>query len=524
MLENKDLQAVVVSTPDHWHALMTMMSCAAGKDVYVEKPLTVFIREGRWMTDVARPHNRIVQVGTQQRSGRHYQRARELMQSGYIGKIMSIRAAAYRNIMPGFGSPPDSTAPNDFNYDMWLGPAPARPYNKQRGIYHFRWFWDYSGGQMTNLGAHEIDIMQWVMNVKGPTAVTSTGGRFAVQEAGETPDTQDALFEYPGFTTSYSFREASAGRRAGAGLEFFGTKGSLLVSRSGFEVFPDMKANPANSIPVFQGQPAGGPERSTVKPEPWVAAIKEPGSSAEQFDLHARNFLDCVKNRQRPIADVEGGHQVTTACHLANLSLRASAANFSGIRRGSKSPATPKPPPCSNAPIASPGIPSSEDCCDARRRDRHHFETPMELTRRDFFQTAALAAATASAAHSAAPPPDEWFDRPMRWAQLTLAEDDPGTFDLPFWLDYFRRTHSDAACLSAGGCVAYYPTKVPLHYRSQWLGNHDPFGELVAGCRQQNMVVIARTDPHAAHQDVVDAARPDWIAVNAEGNKIHAPR
>ena len=322
MLENRDLQAVVVCTPDHWHALMTMMACAAGKDVYVEKPLTVFVREGRWMTDVARRHNRVVQVGTQQRSGRHYQRARDLLQSGYIGRIMSIRAASYRNIMPGFGIPADSPAPREFDYDMWLGPAPARPYNKMRGLYHFRWFWDYSGGQMTNLGAHEIDIMQWVMKVKGPTAVSSSGGRFAIKEAGETPDTQDALFEYPGFTTAYSFREASAGRRAGTGLEFFGTKGSLMISRSGFEVFPDMKSNPANAIPVFQGHPAGGPERVDVKPEPWVAALKEPGSSAQQFDLHARNFLDCVKSRQRPIADVEGGHQVTTACHLANLSLR----------------------------------------------------------------------------------------------------------------------------------------------------------------------------------------------------------
>jgi hypothetical protein len=145
---------------------------------------------------------------------------------------------------------------------------------------------------------------------------------------------------------------------------------------------------------------------------------------------------------------------------------------------------------------------------------------PTDLTRRAFLETAALAAAASSAA--AAPPDDGWFDRPMRWAQLTLVEDDPGKFDLSFWLDYFRRTHSDAACLSAGGCVAYYPTRVPLHYRSQWLGDRDPFGDLVAGCRKLNMVVIARTDPHAAHQDIADA-HPDWIAVNAEGNKIHHP-
>ncbi len=108
-----------------------------------------------------------------------------------------------------------------------------------------------------------------------------------------------------------------------------------------------------------------------------------------------------------------------------------------------------------------------------------------------------------------------WVDRPMRWAQLTLVEDDPGTFDLAFWLDYFRRTHSDAACLSAGGCVAYYPTDVPFHHRSRWLADRDPFGELVAGCRKLGMVVLARTDPHATYDDV-RKAHPDWIAVDAE--------
>jgi hypothetical protein len=142
--------------------------------------------------------------------------------------------------------------------------------------------------------------------------------------------------------------------------------------------------------------------------------------------------------------------------------------------------------------------------------------------RRDFLRNAAIAgsalALPGERRGSAAPESEGWFDRPMRWAQLTLVEDDPGKYDLNFWLDYFKRTHSDAACLSAGGCVAYYPTKIPLHYRSQWLGNSDAFGDLVAGCRKMNMVVIARTDPHAAHQDVCDA-HPDWIAVDAEGRK-----
>ncbi|MEP7366947.1 MAG: Gfo/Idh/MocA family oxidoreductase [Acidobacteriota bacterium] len=322
MFEDKDVQAVVVSTPDHWHALLTMMACAAGKDVYVEKPLTVFVKEGRWMTQVARKHNRIVQTGTQQRSGLHYQKARELIRAGHIGKVMSVRMTAYRNIMPGFGVTPDSTAPADFDYDMWLGPAPKRPFNAKRGIYHFRWFWDYSGGQMTNLGAHHIDIMHWYMDVLGPTGVCSSGGRLALEGTGETPDTQDAIYEYPGFTVAYSSREASLGHREGPGLCFYGTKGSLAISRGGFDVVSDLKFPPENLIPRFRGAAVGGAQRVEVKPDPWTQAMKQPGSSDEQFDLHARNFLDCVKSRQKPISEVEDGHRVAVACHLANISLR----------------------------------------------------------------------------------------------------------------------------------------------------------------------------------------------------------
>jgi predicted dehydrogenase len=322
MLESKDVDAVVVSTPDHWHAMATILSCAAGKDVYVEKPLTLFVKEGRWMVNAARKYRRVVQCGTQQRSGLHYQKARDLIRGGYPGKVMEARSGSFRNVMPGFGSPADSAPPAGFDYDMWLGPAPKRPYNPHRGLYHFRWFWDYSGGQMTNLGAHEIDIVQWVMQFKGPLAVASSGGRYALQDNGETPDTQDAIFEYPGMTMHYSFREASAGRRAYTGLEFAGTKGTLAITRGGFEVVPDMKIDPNNAIPTFNGQPSGGPPRSSAKGEPWCQPVKESGSSAEQLDLHVRNFLDCVKTRHSPIADVEDGHHTAVACHLANISLR----------------------------------------------------------------------------------------------------------------------------------------------------------------------------------------------------------
>jgi predicted dehydrogenase len=321
LLDDKNVQAVVISTPDHWHALMTIMACAAGKDAYVEKPMTLFVREGRWMVTAARRWNRIVQVGTQQRSGLHYQEACELVRAGHIGKVHSVRMRAFRNITPGFGRPADANPPRDIDYDLWLGPAPRRPYNPHRALYHFRWYWDYSGGQMTNLGAHSIDIMQWYMQVAGPGAVSSSGGRFVLEDGGETPDTQDALFEYPGFTAMWSHREMGVGRR-GPGLEFVGSKGSMTVSREAFEVVPDMKIDPRNTIPTFQGHPSGGPERTRSKPEPWTAALKGTGSSQQQFDLHVRNFLDCIKSRQKPIADVEDGHHTAVACHLANISLR----------------------------------------------------------------------------------------------------------------------------------------------------------------------------------------------------------
>jgi predicted dehydrogenase len=322
LLDDKDIQAVVISTPDHWHALMTILACASGKDVYVEKPLTLFAREGRWMVTAARRYARIVQAGTQQRSGRHYDHAIALLESGVLGKVHTVRAGYFRNIMPGFGSPPDSNPPPGLDYDMWLGPAPLRPYNKNRSLYHFRWFWDYSGGQMTNLGAHELDVVHWAMKVNAPLAVSSSGGRFALQDNGETPDTQDALFEYPGFTALWSHREASRGRGDCEGLEFFGTKGSMTLSRSGYKVIPDLKAPPENQIPQFQGHPSGGPQRQARgQPRPWTEA-REEHSSNDLLASHARNFLDCVKSRARPVADVEDAHRVATACHLANISLR----------------------------------------------------------------------------------------------------------------------------------------------------------------------------------------------------------
>jgi predicted dehydrogenase len=326
LLDDPRVDVVVISTPDHWHALQTMMACAAGKDVYVEKPMTLFVREGRWMVDVARRHKRVVQVGTQQRSGQHYQRAKELVQAGQLGKIVSVRMASYRNIMPGFTKYEDQKPPPELDWEMWLGPAPKREYNPGRCLYHFRWFWDYSGGQMTNLGAHSIDILHWYLGVMGPSAVASSGGRFAVEDGGQTPDTQDALFEYPVFTAVWSHREAAASATRVPPIEFLGTKGSLTISRSGFEITPDKKARPEDLVPQFTAtQPVGGVQRSkdAGRAEFWTNAVQDKtGDGSQQFVNHIRNFLDCVKSRQQPVSDLESGHRVATACHLANLSLR----------------------------------------------------------------------------------------------------------------------------------------------------------------------------------------------------------
>ncbi len=331
MLENQDIQGVVISTPDHWHALATIMACAAGKDVYVEKPMTVAIDEGKWMIQAARQYNRIVVVGTQRRHGKGVAEARKVVESGVLGKIHSIRIASYRNIYPGFGKTPISDPPPGFDYDLWLGPAPKRPYQAHRGIYHFRWFWDYSGGQMTNLGAHTIDQVLWLMNVKGPTTVQSAGGRFALEDDGETPDLQDALWTFPGFTLNYAIREANAmrGDPAARGQLYLGTKGSLLLS-GGYEVVPENRIDPVNDIPRFQGHPAGGPVYSDTRPTPWIEAARGGVASDARYGtggedtmaMNERDWLDSMRSRKRPLCEVEDGHRVATVCNLANLSLR----------------------------------------------------------------------------------------------------------------------------------------------------------------------------------------------------------
>jgi predicted dehydrogenase len=332
MYENKDIQGIIVATPDHWHALNTIMACAAGKDVYVEKPMNLFIDEGKWMIQAARKYGRIVVVGTQRRHGKGVLDARKMVESGILGKIHSIRFASYRNIYPGFGKTPVSEPPAGFDYDMWLGPAEKKPYTAHRGIYHFRWFWDYSGGQMTNLGAHLIDQILYVMNAKGPTSVSSMGGRFALEDDGETPDLQDAMWVFPGFTMNCAIREANAMRTdaSARGLLFLGTKGTMVLAGN-YEILPENKIDPVNDIPRFSGHPTGGPVYSDTKPTPWIAASKGGGTESDPrygfggedtLAMNKQDWLNSIRSRKRPFCEVEDGHRVSIACHLANMSLK----------------------------------------------------------------------------------------------------------------------------------------------------------------------------------------------------------
>jgi predicted dehydrogenase len=281
--------------------------------VYAEKPLSLTVREGRAMVDAARKHGRVVQTGSQQRSGAHYAQAVKLVQEGSLGGVHKITAGFTRNVMPGFAPRllKDGLT-SELDWDLWLGPAPLIPFDPLRCIYHFRWFWNYSGGQMTNFGAHDLDIARWALGARGPASVTGLGGRFALKDGGETPDVQEVLYHFPeaslgggkGCVVTWTGREV--GSSPGEPLVFHGTKGSLAISRKGFRLTPE----------EWKG------DKPIAALTPVVAPLEVPGSDLD--DTHVRNFLDCVKSRARPTADVEEGHLTAAMCHLGNIATRLS--------------------------------------------------------------------------------------------------------------------------------------------------------------------------------------------------------
>ena len=302
LLDNKDIDAVVVGTPDHWHCLPTVMACQAGKDVYVEKPLANSIEECNLMVAAARKHNRVVQVGQWQRSGAHWKAAIDYVRSGKLGKIRSVKTWAYMPYGKTFAVRPDEPVPAGVDYAMWLGPAPQRPFNRNRFHGTFRYFWDYAGGLMTDWGAHMIDMALWGMNVTTPRSVVAMGGRFGFPDhAGETPDTMQVLYDFGEFTLQW---EQAIGIARGPfdrehGVAFIGNLGTVVIDRDGWEVMPESE---------------GGQYLTTAMP-----LQRRNGSD---LDKHTLNFVECVRSRQQPNAPVDVGRNVAVNAQLGNMAYR----------------------------------------------------------------------------------------------------------------------------------------------------------------------------------------------------------
>lgn len=309
LIESKDIDAVVIATPDHWHAIQTIIACRAGKDVYCEKPLSITVKEGRRMVEVARETKRVVQVGTHRRSSRLYAKLAKEVQSDRVGKVTVARCYRLSNMHPdGIGKAPPSEAPPDLDWDMWLGPRPARKFQATIHPYKFRWH-DLYSSQMANWGVHYLDCIRWVTGEEAPSAVTAVGGRYAIDDDRTIPDTMEAMFEFAsGRLAIFGQYEASSVSpfMKNAEVELRGTNGAIFVTEKAYEIVPEMGGQ-------FQPRKARGTAQSV---------------KADDADLtvqHARNFVDCVKSREKPNADVEIGHRSTTMSLLANIALATKA-------------------------------------------------------------------------------------------------------------------------------------------------------------------------------------------------------
>ena len=310
VLDRDDIDVVIVGTPDHWHAIPTIMACQAGKDGYVEKPLATSIEEGRAMVAAARKYHRVVQVGTQFRSAEHMQEAVDFVRSGQLGKIRKVRTWAYHDYLGPLGNPPDADPPDTVDYDFWLGPAPKRPFNPTRFHIQYRWFWDYSGGAATDYGAHVVDVAAWAMGEE-PIGASGFGGNFGYpDDIMETFDSQVSTVRFPSFTLLW---EHQIGTGLGPwqrdlGIEFHGNSGVLVVSHDGWEVRSEMNT------------------RHRTPREYRMKGIPGRASSQDYHFDHVRNFVDCLESRDRPNADIEVHHKTVNICHLANIATRLGSA------------------------------------------------------------------------------------------------------------------------------------------------------------------------------------------------------
>jgi predicted dehydrogenase len=319
LLDDKDVDAVVVATPDHWHALMFIDACNAGKDVYVEKPLSLTVVEGRKMVEAAGRTRRVSQVGTQRRSTASLREAAEFVRSGGIGHVTIAKSYHIGNEWPhGIGNPPDVDPPNPKEWDQWLGPAPKVPYNQNRAYYKFRWFYNYSGGQLTNFGVHNVDMIRWCLGVEYPRRVTALGGKYVMQDNREIPDTLEVIWDYDKTLVTFSQYDASAARAnpPGAEIELRGTRGTMYLMSGRWEVVPEQLTD----LDFFARTPLDRvSERAYRTSRKALIEPKKNGTGVESTESHARNFLDCVKSRAKCNADVLIGHVSTATTLLGNI-------------------------------------------------------------------------------------------------------------------------------------------------------------------------------------------------------------
>jgi predicted dehydrogenase len=299
MLDLKELDAVMVATPDHWHLAQTVDAMNAGKDVYVEKPLTLKNEEGPEIIKAARLNKRICQVGMQQRSGQHYIEAKEqYFDTGRLGRVTLARTWWHGNTFHLRRAPAElQTQPDDLDWVGFVGPLPWRDYDPQQ-FYNWRAYLDYGGGQITDLFTHWIDVVHMFMGQDIPLSAVASGGVYAYQDGRTAPDTIHVLLEYPGPFTA-TFEATLVPGISGAGIEFSGTEGRLTITRGGYEFFP---------VPVRSpGKPAGEPESTFVRAT----------SSLDQD--HMGDFIECMKSRKLPKGDVLIGHRSAQASHLGNI-------------------------------------------------------------------------------------------------------------------------------------------------------------------------------------------------------------
>ena len=320
LLDRKDIDAVVIATPDHWHARQFIDACEAGKDVYVEKPTSLVVRESRAMVEAARKAKCVAQVGIHRRSVPVCRQAAELIQSGAIGKVTMCRCFHLTNEWPfGIGNAADSPPPEGLDWDMWLGPAPKVPYNEDRCFYKFRWFRHYSGGQMTNFGTHWLDMIQWAIGQNAPRGVFAVGSRI-IKDLREIPDTLEAVWDYPDGTLVsllQSNTNASRGTHLGASIEFRGTNGTLYIGGDKVTVVPEAVRTAPLAAMTPTDRDAYQRQAAATRPS-GAEALTISGSTSETVS-HARNFLDCVKSRSECHCSIEAGHRSTVTTLIANI-------------------------------------------------------------------------------------------------------------------------------------------------------------------------------------------------------------